>query len=121
MIWLINESRMKEFSVLNQDVNLHVWGKGAIYLWFSIQCCSLRALLGWLLLLLGHSWTSSFVLEVVVTSWGADRSQGKAQESTLALGMKCQSMCFLLLKCFFNFFFLVGRDPRGPGRVLSYL
>lgn len=66
------------------------------------------ALLGWLLLLLGHSWTSSFVLEVLVTSWGADRSQGKAQESTLALGMTRQSMCFLLLKCFFNLLFWWG-------------
>lgn len=56
----------------------------------------------WLLLQLGHSWTSSFVLEVVVTFWEADRSQGKAQENTLAFGMTCWPMCFLLVKSFFN-------------------
>lgn len=42
------------------------------------------------------------MLEVVVTSWEADSSQGKAQESTLALGMKGQSLLFLLVKCFLN-------------------
>lgn len=68
-MWLINESRMEGFSVLNQDENVHFGGKGAISLWFSTQC-SLRAQWDaqpwqWLLLQLGHSWTSSLVLEVV--------------------------------------------------------